>query len=111
MKIENKDNYVILADEYNDIDDFVSFLEYQIPAKYKGQNVVLNLLDYSALTLAQLVLFMKVNAQHRATKQSFVIVTNTVDPDTIPDELIVVPTLQEGEDIIEMEEIERDLGF
>ncbi len=111
MKIENKENYVILADEYNDINDFVSFLEYQIPAKYKGQNVVLNLLDYDALTLEQLVLFMKVNTKHRATKQSFVIVTNTVDPDEIPDELIVVPTLQEAEDIIEMEEIERDLGF
>ena len=111
MKIENKDNYVILADEYNDINDFVSFLEYQIPAKFKGQNVVLNLLDYKALTLEQLIMFMKVNTIHRASKHSFVIVTNTVDPDEIPEELVVVPTLQEGEDIIEMEEIERDLGF
>jgi len=111
MKIDNKENYVILADEYNDINDFASFLEYQIPAKYKGQNVVLNLLDYNALTLEQLILFMKVNTKHRATKQSFVIVTDTVNPDDIPMELIVVPTLQEAEDIIEMEEIERDLGF
>ena len=88
MKIENKDNYVILADEYNKINDFVSFLDYQIPTKFKGQNT-----------------------KHRATKQSFVIVTNTVNPDDIPEELFVVPTLQEAEDIIEMEEIERDLGF
>ena len=111
MKIENKDNYVILADEYNDINDFVSFLEYQIPTKFKGQNVVLNLLDYNALTLEQLVMFMKVNTKHRATKHSFVIVTNTVNPDEIPVELVVVPTVQEGEDVIAMEEIERDLGF
>ncbi len=111
MKIENKDNYVILADEYNDINDFVSFLEYQIPTKFKGQNVVLNLLDYNALTLEQLVMFMKVNTKHRATKHSFVIVTNTVNPDEIPVELVVVPTIQEGEDVIAMEEIERDLGF
>jgi hypothetical protein len=89
----------------------VSFLDYQIPAKFKGQNVVLNLLDYDALILEQLIMFMKVNTQHRATKQSFVIVTNTVNPDDIPEELFVVPTLQEAEDIIEMEEIERDLGF
>ena len=111
MKIENKDNYVILADEYNGITDFVSFLEYKIPAKFKGQHVVLNLLDYNALTLEQLLLFMKVSTKHRATKHSFVIVSNTVDTDDIPFELVVVPTLQEGEDIIEMEEIERDLGF
>jgi hypothetical protein len=111
MKIENKDNYVILADEYNKINDFVSFLDYQIPAKFKGQNVVLNLLDYNALMLEQLILFMKVNTKHRGTNQSFVIVTNTVNPDDIPEELFVVPTLQEAEDIIEMEAIERDLGF
>jgi hypothetical protein len=29
----------------------------------------------------------------------------------MPDEIVVVPTLQEAYDIIEMEEIERDLGF
>jgi len=29
----------------------------------------------------------------------------------MPDEIIVVPTMQEAYDIIEMEEIERDLGF
>ncbi|MEG1239581.1 MAG: ribonuclease Z, partial [Flavobacterium sp.] len=31
--------------------------------------------------------------------------------DEVSEEIIVVPTLQEGFDIIEMEEIERDLGF
>jgi len=29
----------------------------------------------------------------------------------MPDEIVVVPTMQEAYDIIEMEEIERDLGF
>jgi hypothetical protein len=29
----------------------------------------------------------------------------------VPEELLVVPTLTEAEDIIQMEEIERDLGF
>ena len=31
--------------------------------------------------------------------------------DKIPDELNVVPTLIEAEDLLEMEAIERDLGF
>tara|TARA_R100000935_G_scaffold8302_7_gene17470 strand:- start:101381 stop:101716 length:336 start_codon:yes stop_codon:yes gene_type:complete len=111
MKIENKENYVILADEKDDIKDFASFLEYQIPNKFKGQNVVLNLLDYTNLTLQELLLFLKVSNLHRKTKQSFVIINNTINPDEIPYEMTVVPTLQEGEDIIGMEEIERDLGF
>jgi hypothetical protein len=29
----------------------------------------------------------------------------------MPDEIVVVPTIQEAYDIIEMEEMERDLGF
>lgn len=111
MKIENKDTYVILADEKDDIADFASFLEYQIPNKYKGQNVVLDLLDYANLSLEELLLFLKVSNIHRKTKHSFVIINNTINPDDIPFEMVVVPTIQEGEDIIGMEAIERDLGF
>jgi hypothetical protein len=34
-----------------------------------------------------------------------------MDYNAIPNTLHVVPSLQEAHDIIEMEEIERDLGF
>jgi len=111
MKIENHDNFVVLTDEKDDITVFVSFLEYQIPNKFKGQNVVINLLDYNKLHLKQLLLFLKVSNIHRKTKQSFVIVNNAIPSDDIPVEIIVVPTIQEANDIIEMEDIERDLGF
>jgi hypothetical protein len=33
------------------------------------------------------------------------------DYNAVPDKLTVVPSLLEAHDIIEMEEIERDLGF
>jgi hypothetical protein len=111
MKIKNHDNFVLLADEKDDIADFASFLEYQIPNKFKGQNVVLDLSENKKLELPQLLLFLKVSNLHRKTKQSFVIINNAINPDDIPYEILVVPTLQEAEDIIEMEEIERDLGF
>lgn len=111
MKIENHPNFVILEDEKDDIIDFASFIETQIPTKYKGQNVVLNLLKYDSLELPQLLKFLKTSNLHRKTKQSFVIVNNAINIDDVPFEMIVVPTLQEAEDIIEMEEIERDLGF
>jgi hypothetical protein len=39
------------------------------------------------------------------------VVNSALDPDIIPDEIMVVPTLLEAQDVIEMEEIERDLGF
>ena len=111
MKIENHPNFVVLEDEKNNISDFASFIESQVPSKYKGQNVVLNLLKYDSLDLPELLLFLKSSNLHRKTKQSFVIVNDAISIDEIPYEMIVVPTLQEADDIIDMEEIERDLGF
>ncbi len=111
MKIENRPNFVILEDEMDDIIDFASFIESQVPSKYKGQNVVLNLLKYNSLELPELLQFLKTSNFHRKTKQSFVIVNDAIDIDEVPFEMIVVPTLQEAADIVEMEEIERDLGF
>jgi len=111
MKIDNHDNFVILEDEQNDFEKFASFLEFQIPNKFKGQNVIVNLLAIKDLTLNNLLLFLKVSNIHRATKHSFVLVNDSINPDDLPTEMTVVPTLQEAEDIVEMEDIERELGF
>lgn len=102
---------MVLEDEKDNILDFATFIESQIPSNYKGQNVVLNLLGYESLELPQLLLFLKTSNLHRKTKQSFIIVNDAMEIDDIPVEMVVVPTLQEAADIIEMEEIERDLGF
>ncbi|HRA73336.1 MAG TPA: ribonuclease Z, partial [Flavobacterium sp.] len=44
-------------------------------------------------------------------KKSFITVTSEPDFNAVSDKLAVVRSLQEAHDIIEMEEIERDLGF
>lgn len=111
MKIENHPNFVVLEDEKATIMEFASLIESEVPVKYKGKNIVLNLLNYHSFELPQLLLFLKTSNLHRKTKQSFVIVNDGIEIDDIPLEMIVVPTLQEAADIIEMEEIERDLGF
>lgn len=111
MKIKNHKNFVVLEDEKDDITQFASFIESHVPTNYKGQNVVLDVLKYKSIDLQQLLLFLKASTLHRKTRSSFVIVNDAIDIDDIPDEMIVVPTLQEAEDIIEMEAIERDLGF
>lgn len=111
MKIDNKDNFVVLADDRGNLANFASFLGKQIPTRYQGQNVVVDLLAFDNLQLEQLLLFLEVSNKHRHSKQSFVLVNHAINPDDIPFEMVVVPTLQEAEDIIQMEEIERDLGF
>ena len=49
--------------------------------------------------------------KHKLAKKSFVIVTDKISYDVAPEELSITPTIQEAHDIIEMEEIERDLDF
>ena len=111
MKISEHDNYVVLADDRGGFSDFVPFLISQVKTNFKGKNLVIDLLKYTHITLEELLELVVLSTKHRAAKQSFVIVNNAINPDDIPDEMIVVPTLQEATDIIEMEEIERDLGF
>jgi len=48
---------------------------------------------------------------HQAKKKSFVVVASEWSINDFPNELVVVPTSQEAEDLIEMDEMQRDLGF
>lgn len=111
MKIDKFNNYVLLGDERDDVSEFAGYLEYIIPKHYEKNNLVIDLLKYDKLELQQLLLFLKLSTYHRSTKHSFVLVNDAINPDDIPMEMVVVPTLHEAEDIIGMEEIERDLGF
>jgi hypothetical protein len=40
-----------------------------------------------------------------------VVIANGINIDSLPDELVIAPTMIEALDIIEMDEIGRDLGF
>lgn len=111
MKIDKHENYIVLTDERNNLPKFVSYLERIVPDRYEEHNLVIDLLKYHELNLPDILLFLKLSNYQRSTKHSFVLVNDAIDIDDIPDEIAVVPTLLEAGDIIEMEEIERDLGF
>ena len=110
MKSSSHDNFILLKDEHNDIVEFAEFLP-TIWQQFSNKNVIVDLSEYDHATLNQPLHFLELSNKHRATKQSFVIINKALSTDQIPEELMVVPTLQEAQDIIEMEEIERDLGF
>ncbi|MFT4673254.1 MAG: hypothetical protein ACJAYD_001041 [Patiriisocius sp.] len=111
MIIKKSDTYTVLCDEHDAIQDFSKFLAHKVPTSFKTQNLIIDLLKYEHLTLEQLLLFINVSNTHRASKHSFVILNKAIDPELIPYEIMVVPSIQEGADVIELEEIERDLGF
>lgn len=111
MKIEKKENYWIIEDEKSEVKGFSNYLENIGYNQFKDQNVVINLLKYKELKLDELLSFLRISDRHRGRKFSFVIVNDTIFIDDVPDELAVVPTMQEADDFIQMEELERDLGF
>ena len=111
MKVTHQETFIILEDERDDIKDFARYLEHIVPEKYEDNNLVIDLLKYDGLSLEELVSFLKLSNYQRGGKKSFVFINTGIDIDLVPDEIVLVPTLQEAQDIIEMETIERDLGF
>ncbi len=79
--------------------------------KIKNDHIIVNLFSFSKLTSDDVMEFFQLSDTHRKADKSFVLVTDKVSYDQIPDAITVVPTLQEAHDIIEMEEIERDLDL
>jgi hypothetical protein len=78
---------------------------------FEKHNIIIDLSYHKDLTLKDIKLFSPLSEQHKKAKKSFVVVISDIDYNAIPDTLAVVPSLLEAKDIIEMEEIERDLGF
>lgn len=110
MKSEKHDNFIYLEDEKDDPVKFASFIG-SIHHQFEKDNIVIDLQKYKLLTLSQLLSFLDISNHHRSNKKSFVLISDTINIDDVPDELNVVPTFQEATDMIQMEEIERDLGF
>lgn len=110
MKITQKDKYIVLKPEKENIEEFVKYIS-ENHSDFNKDNVVIDITKYSTLSLQELLLFLKISNLHRSHKKSFVMVNDSIDSEGIPEELILVPTLLEAGDIIGMEELERELGF
>ena len=110
MIIDQDDNLTIITQETSKIPDLVKKIQEAYP-KFKNDNVIVNLSVLGSVSLQDIIEFLEVSNKHRRAKHSFVIVTDKANLDVMPDEIVVVPTIQEAYDIIEMEEMERDLGF
>lgn len=110
MILSQDGNIYIITQEKATIIELVKKIEALYP-KFKNNNVIVNLTSLGEIKSNKVVEFLQISKTHRNTNQSFVIVSNKVNLDDTLDELIIVPTLQEAYDIIEMEDMERDLGL
>ncbi|SFZ91960.1 hypothetical protein SAMN05428642_102452 [Flaviramulus basaltis] len=110
MILDQNGNISIITQEKATVIELVKKLQTLYP-KFKNNNIIVALTTLKKLVLEDIIEFLEISNNHRATKHSFVIVTDKIDLNIVPDEVVVVPTMQEAYDIIEMEEMERDLGF
>jgi len=110
MKVDQKGHTVTIKDTQGDFNGFVEKVSQQFKT-FEKQNIIIDLLAYSDLSENDLKVFLPLVKQQKKSKKSFVIVVADLDFNAVSDKLTVVPSLLEAHDIIEMEEIERDLGF
>ena len=110
MKVERKEHATTIKDTQGNIKSFVEKV-YHEHNSYKSQNLILDVTLDKNVTIKEIKLFSDLSKSHKKGKKSFVIVTEDIDFNDVPVNLTVVPSVLEAHDIIEMEKIERDLGF
>ena len=110
MIIDRDGNITIITQEHPSVKTLVNNIE-QSYNKYKPYHLIINLTSLERQHLEDIIEFLRLSNRHRSDKKSFVLVSDKVNLDEMPDEIAIVPTMQEAYDIIEMEDIERDLGF
>lgn len=110
MKVDKKGHTTIIKETKGDIVWFLDNLTHEFH-NFKNDNLIVDVSHDSKVTLQDLLNFKDLANQHKKAKKSFVIVAENIDFNDVPEFIHIVPSLLEAYDIIEMEEIERDLGF
>ena len=109
MNIEKKDNYTLVTPTQTSFDAFLKDL---VISKFEKENLILNFLNSFEITTHQIDSFSEISQDKKENGTSFIIVASNIEIDDLQDETIsVVPTVGEAEDTLEMDAIERDLGF
>ncbi len=110
MKVEQKGHTTTIKDTVGQTADFLMKVTHEHNT-YKNSNLILDLTHDKNLSLEDVKSFAELIKLHKKQKKSIVLVADSVNFNAVPKNIILVPTLLEAHDIIEMEEIERDLGF
>lgn len=110
MKVEQKGHTTTIRNTQGNTAEFYQKLNNEYNS-FKSQNLIIDLSFDKAISMASIKLFVEMAKNHKKEKKSFVLVADGINFNDVPGKLTVVPTTQEAHDIIEMEEIERDLGF
>jgi hypothetical protein len=110
MIFDKEGNTTIVFQEGRSLRGFLSNLNNAYP-KLRNDHLIINLFSFDSLSTEDLLEFLELSDRHRGSGKSFVLVSDKISYEEVPDEISLAPSLQEARDIIEMEEIERDLDL
>lgn len=112
MKISQHHNTTVFSWEDSDPTgiDFIKIIQAQFK-KMHHNNIVIDLSAIKSLKLKHDLEFSDLNTYYKEQVLKSFVVVGTMSVSQLPGDIDTAPTLQEALDIIEMEEIERDLGY
>jgi hypothetical protein len=110
MDINKTKKYTHIKPASNTIKDFFITFSNKF-SQFNKEHLIIDFSEKINTKIEEINLFLNLSESHRNNSKSFVIISNGIDIDEIPDEIIVVPTFKEAIDVLEMDAIERDLGF
>ncbi len=116
MKVSKYKPYTILKPDTKNVNkEGISFLFFKEfidnYTNFKDENLILDFSDNPNIGLKEILLFSQICDKHKKNGKSFVFLSKVEQIDDFPNNIIAVRTQQEAEDVIELEEIERDLGI
>ncbi|MBC7440906.1 MAG: ribonuclease Z [Flavobacterium sp.] len=110
MKVEQKGHTTIIKDTNDDLMVFLMKLTHEYKS-FENKNIIVDITHHKSPSIKEINSFSNLSEVNKKAKKSFVIVAQDIDFNKCSDKLVVVPSRLEAHDIIEMDEIERDLGF
>lgn len=110
MDIQKNNKHTLITLKKNTKTDF--FVEFQKKySTFENDHLIVDLLKMDSFTKKEIDVLIDYGQQKSKNGTSFVVVSKKLDAGNLEGILNVTPTIAEAIDILEMEEIERDLGF
>lgn len=110
MIIEQKENYKLITTNNKSFKSFIANFKEKHSVLTK-EHLIIKISDELSVNNKDIFVLLQYADKHQKADTTFVVVRKGIDIDDFSDDFNIVPTLQEAEDVLEMENIQRDLGF
>lgn len=110
MKIEKSELNWIVKPTQESVNETFEYIKNNY-SKFQNNHLIIDFSEKINTKIKELMLFLELSVNHKRNGMSFVLVSKGIDIDEISEEINIVPTINEAFDILQMDAIERDLGF